>query len=107
MNALLEQLTVAQLTAAARGIALYALGALVTNGYITNDESQVAAGLFAGVVVLGFGIWKRRRNGIITTASNMKGVEEIVTDEKTADKIPSPKVVSRHRAKPVPPLASN
>lgn len=93
MNAILEQFTIAQLSTALRGLALYGLGALVTNGVITEDERQTAAGVIVGAVLLGYGIYKRRANGLIQSAANVGTVEKIVTDAKTADKVPSRKVV--------------
>lgn len=95
MNAILEQFTTAQLTAAIRGIALYAFGGLVASGFMTEDERQVAAGLIAGAIVLGYGIYKRRRNGLIaTTAHVIKGEGAVITDVKTAKRIPARNVVA-------------
>lgn len=104
MNALLEQFTTAQLTAAIRGLILFALGGLAFTGWFTDAENQVIATSLAGLIVLGYGAYKRRKDGLIaTTAHALKGEGVVITNEKTAKRIPARNVVaSATAAKDIP-----
>jgi hypothetical protein len=93
MDDLLSQFTPAQLGAAIRGVLQYALGIAAAHGYITNDETTAIAASVASLIVLLYGVYKRRKDGLIKSTAHVKGVQKVVTDEKTASRIPSAKVV--------------
>lgn len=93
MDKLLDQFTTAQLGAAVRGVLQYALGIAAAHGYITDDEKTALAATMASLVVLAYGVYRRRKDGLINSTARATGVQQIVTDEATANRIPSAKVV--------------
>lgn len=78
-----------------RQVMLVGGGTFVSRGWFdatTLDDLVGSVLILAGA---GWGLWERRRSGLLLSAAALPEVRRIVTDAAVAAATPNPKVVSR------------
>lgn len=84
-----------QLLALVRAGLYIASSIAVTFGVMTADDTTKISGGVVTIITTGWTIWASSRNSLIAKAAAQKSVEKIITkDDKTANAIPTNKVVS-------------
>jgi len=97
-----EQATMSQASGTLRLILGAAGGWLVNRGYSDQGSmNEIVSGLATLLVAFAWVLWSRRKTGILKSASRAIGSDGviIVSDQATADKLPSNVVGPRDDAK--------
>ncbi|MCJ2084569.1 hypothetical protein MKK88_00980 [Methylobacterium sp. E-005] len=104
-----EQATMSQATGTLKLILAAAGASLVQNGYLDQgSETEIASGIATLFVALAWVLWSRRKDGILKAASRVLGRDgAIITDQATANKLPSNVVSTMEEAEKVAPAIAH
>jgi hypothetical protein len=99
----MDPVTLTQISTAFRQLLLFAGGFAVARGWLSDDQLQIIVPAAITLGIAGYGLWKRRRTGLIQSAAHaLDGSGVIVTDQATADKLPGNVVGTLDAASRVP-----
>lgn len=82
-----------QITSLIRQALLFAGGVLVSRGYVDSETMLAIVGAVLTIGASAWAIYSRRTAGLVASAAALPNTRQIVTDQATADAVPSLKVV--------------
>lgn len=78
-----------------RSVLISAGGGLVLKGYVDAGTMTAIVGALVTILSAGYGIYTKRKAGLIASAAALPDVSHIITTQKIAAASPSEKVVSQ------------
>lgn len=82
-----------QLWSLARQLLLAVGGGLVAKGYLDSGTLEAIVGAVITLATSAYGLWVRRKAGLVATAAALPEVKEIVTTAEIARKVDDPATV--------------
>lgn len=79
-----------------RGLLSLIAGALATAGYFRSSAVEPIVGIVMYAATMAWSWWKNSPTQMIADTNQLDNVKLVVTDQKTADAIPSATVVAPH-----------
>ncbi|WP_126116414.1 MULTISPECIES: hypothetical protein [unclassified Bosea (in: a-proteobacteria)] len=78
-----------------RQILLALGGGLVAKGYLDSGTLEAIVGAIITIATAAYGLWVRRKAGIVAAAAALPEVTQIVTTPEIAAKVDDPSVTAR------------